>query len=76
MAGSWSCPHETNGLCAKLKNIPCNPGMKGCTLAGRFVFFNEDKNERLREKMARRSEASEASSADAGENDIGGDGAS
>jgi hypothetical protein len=27
--------------------------MKGCILAGRFVFVNEDKNKRLREKQAR-----------------------
>jgi orotidine-5'-phosphate decarboxylase len=53
MAGSWSCPHEANDLCAKVNNLPCDPGMKGCTLAGRFVFFNEEKNERLRQKHAR-----------------------
>jgi hypothetical protein len=27
--------------------------MKGCVLAGRFVFANDDKNQRLREKQAR-----------------------
>ena len=47
MAGSWGCPHETNDLCSKVNNLPCDPGMKGCVLHGRFVFANEDKNARL-----------------------------
>ncbi len=53
MAGSWGCPHEVNDTCTKIQNLPCDPGMKGCVLAGRFVFANEDKNERLREKKTR-----------------------
>lgn len=53
MAGSWGCPHETNDLCSKVNNLPCDPGMKGCVLHGRFVFANDDKNERLRQKQAR-----------------------
>jgi hypothetical protein len=28
--------------------------MKGCVLYGRFVFANEDKNQRLRQKQSRR----------------------
>ena len=31
----------------------CDPGMKGCVLHGRFVFANDDKNERLRQKQGR-----------------------
>ena len=57
MAGSWGCPHETNDLCSKVNNLPCDPGMKGCTLSGRYVFFNEEKNGRLRQKLARRETA-------------------
>lgn len=53
MAGGWGCPHEVNDVCTKLDNLPCDPGMKGCVLAGRFVFASEDKNRRLREKQAR-----------------------
>lgn len=64
MAGSWGCPHEANGLCAKVKNLPCNPGMKGCTLSGRFVFFDDDKNERLRQKLAQRTVNTMASNTD------------
>jgi orotidine-5'-phosphate decarboxylase len=53
MAGGWGCPHEVKDVCTKINNLPCDPGMKGCVLAGRFVFANEDKNQRLREKQAR-----------------------
>ena len=44
MSGGWGCPHEANGLCQRVLNRPCDPGMKGCVLAGRFVFSNPDKN--------------------------------
>ena len=53
MAGSWGCPHELNGACQKVNQLPCDPGMKGCVLYGRYVFANAEKNERLREKQAR-----------------------
>lgn len=48
MAGGWGCPHEVNDACTRINNLPCDPGMKGCVLAGRYVFANEDKNARLR----------------------------
>jgi orotidine-5'-phosphate decarboxylase len=54
MSGSWGCPHELNDLCSKVNNLPCDPGMKGCVLYGRFVFANDEKNEPLRRKRARR----------------------
>ncbi len=53
MAGSWGCPHEINDRCTKVNNLPCNHGMKGCELAGRFRFADESKNERYWEKKAR-----------------------
>lgn len=53
MAGGWGCPHEVDDRCTKVNNLPCNPGMKGCELAGRFRFASEDKNSRYREKQAR-----------------------
>ncbi len=40
----WGCPHERQGLCDKVKQRPCDPGMKGCVLSGRFVFSDEGKN--------------------------------
>ena len=46
MGGGWGCPHEIDDLCSKVNNLPCDPGMKGCVLYGRFVFYNDDKNER------------------------------
>lgn len=51
--GGWSCPHERHGLCAKVDERPCDPGMKGCELHGRYAFFDGRKNERLRQKQAR-----------------------
>lgn len=53
MASGWGCPHEANNRCSKVNQLPCNPGMKGCVLAGRFRFVDEDKNARYREKQAR-----------------------
>lgn len=43
MAG-WGCVHEVNETCTRVAGRPCDPGMKGCILAGRFRFSNEDKN--------------------------------
>lgn len=51
---SWGCPHEVDGKCQRINNQPCDPGMKGCVLAGRYVFTgNDEKNLRFREKRAR-----------------------
>ncbi|MBV5276604.1 hypothetical protein JZU56_01860 [bacterium] len=52
-SGGWSCPHEFEGKCSKVNKRPCDPGMKGCELYGRYAFFNDDKNERLRQKQER-----------------------
>ena len=41
---SWGCPHEANGGCQKVNKLPCDPGMRGCVLHGRFVFSNPAKN--------------------------------
>lgn len=43
MAG-WGCVHEVNETCTRVAGRACDPGMKGCILAGRFRFSNEDKN--------------------------------
>ncbi len=53
MSGTWGCPHEVNNTCSRVNNLPCDPGMKGCVLAGRYIFFgDEEKNARLRNKRA------------------------
>ena len=51
--GGWSCPHELDGHCSKVNNLPCDPGMKGCQLYGRYVFFDDSKNTRLEQRRAR-----------------------
>ena len=53
MAGGWGCPHEVNDRCLKINNLPCDPGMKGCELYGRYRFADESKNVRYWEKKAR-----------------------
>jgi len=40
----WGCVHEVGGKCQRVAGRPCDPGMKGCVLAGRFRFSNEAKN--------------------------------
>lgn len=40
----WGCPHEVDGTCHRVKGKPCDPGMKGCVLYGRFVFTSSEKN--------------------------------
>lgn len=40
----WGCVHEVEGACSRVAGRPCDPGMKGCILAGRFRFSNEEKN--------------------------------
>lgn len=42
---AWSCPHDLNGVCQKVRGAVCDPGMRGCELEGRFRFANADKNE-------------------------------
>ena len=65
MAGGWGCPHEVDDKCTKINNLSCDPGMKGCVLAGRFVFANDDKNARLREKQNRTETSTEDTSSSA-----------
>ena len=52
-SGGWGCPHEVSGKCSKINDLPCDPGMKGCELFGRYTFFDGSKNERLLQKKAR-----------------------
>jgi hypothetical protein len=42
--GGWGCPHEVDGQCQKVNNLPCDIGMKGCVLFGRFRFADPGKN--------------------------------
>lgn len=49
-SGGWGCPHEVDDLCSKVANRQCDPGMKGCELYSRYVFFDPGKNARLEQK--------------------------
>ena len=40
----WGCPHEVDNKCQRVNNIPCDPGMKGCVLFGRFRWADDSKN--------------------------------
>jgi hypothetical protein len=42
--GGWGCPHEVRGECQRVLGRACEPGMKGCVLAGRFLFSEPTKN--------------------------------
>jgi hypothetical protein len=48
----WGCAHEQDGHCNKVGGRPCDPGMKGCVLAGRFRFTNPEKNRPPKEKTS------------------------
>jgi hypothetical protein len=56
-SGGWGCPHEISGKCSKINDLPCDPGMKGCELFGRYTFFDGSKNERLLQKKTRTAQA-------------------
>ena len=59
----WGCVHEVNGVCSRVAGRPCDPGMKGCVLAGRFRFSNDAKNRPPRSRPAEAEPPSDPSSA-------------
>ena len=48
----WGCAHDDHGTCTKVAGRPCDPGMKGCILAGRFRFSNPVKNRPVKSAAA------------------------
>jgi hypothetical protein len=38
---SWSCPHEVDGVCQKVRGAICDPGMLGCVLQGKVERIGE-----------------------------------
>ncbi len=40
----WDCVYHVGDRCEKVTGKGCDPGMKGCVLAGRFRFSNTSKN--------------------------------
>ena len=61
---SWGCPHEHDGKCARVNDVPCVAGMKGCVLFGRFVWADESMN---RPSAARQGNNSELPSDESGD---------
>jgi hypothetical protein len=43
---TWNCPHEIDGVCQLVRGAICDPGMRGCTLHGRYVFAKDEKGAR------------------------------
>lgn len=41
---NWGCPHLVDGKCERVNQQPCELGMKGCVLFGRFRFADDSKN--------------------------------
>lgn len=68
MGGGWGCPHEIDDRCSKVNDLPCDPGMKGCVLHGRYRFANEDKNARFHQLQARIASNQQPASPDSAEN--------
>ncbi|MCI4406107.1 MAG: hypothetical protein JHC35_02325 [Sulfuricurvum sp.] len=53
----WTCQHDNQGFC-KLLNVPCKPGIKGCTLnKGAEVVFTTGSYEGDKKQSEERSEA-------------------
>lgn len=45
---AWSCPHDLNGVCQRVRGATCDPGMRGCVLHGKVVMANKDGSARPR----------------------------
>jgi len=41
---AWSCPHDLDGVCQRVRGAICDPGMRGCVLHGKAVFAREEMN--------------------------------
>ncbi len=47
--GGWTCQHDEKGFC-KLLKVPCQPGIKGCTInKGAEVLFSSGNYEKDKE---------------------------
>lgn len=41
---AWSCPHDIDNICQRVQGARCDPGMRGCVLAGRVRFAQAQMN--------------------------------
>ena len=44
MTSAWSCPHDLNGVCQRVRGAICSPGMRGCELEGKVRFARDEMN--------------------------------
>ena len=42
---AWSCPHDLDGICQRVRGAICSPGMRGCELEGKVRFAFDELNE-------------------------------
>ncbi|TVO57163.1 hypothetical protein [Denitromonas halophila] len=45
MSSAWSCPHDIDGICQRVKGAVCEPGMRGCELEGKVRFARDEMNQ-------------------------------
>ncbi|MBT0962563.1 hypothetical protein [Denitromonas iodatirespirans] len=57
MSSAWSCPHDLNGICQRVKGAICSPGMRGCELEGKVRFARDEMNLSRKPRRARPVEA-------------------
>ncbi|TVO66871.1 hypothetical protein [Denitromonas ohlonensis] len=57
---AWSCPHDLNGICQRVKGAQCEPGMRGCELEGKVRFARGEMNQPRKPVKAKAVEAKPA----------------
>jgi len=50
---AWSCPHDLDGICQRVRGAICSPGMRGCELEGKVRFALDELNEPRKPVKAR-----------------------
>jgi hypothetical protein len=53
---AWSCPHDLDGICQRVRGAICSPGMRGCELEGKVRFALDELNEPRKPVKARPAE--------------------
>lgn len=41
---AWSCPHDLERICQRVRGAVCSPGMRGCVLEGKVRFARDEMN--------------------------------
>lgn len=41
---AWSCPHDLDRVCQRVRGAVCSPGMRGCVLEGKVRFAHDEMN--------------------------------